>query len=118
MILAGDDAYDKYVDELRANNIRVEAQSHVIEGGFKAIKFAFGNREVDIVNERFVPAGEMWGVDTNSLELHIQDWEFANLNGGGIFNLMEGQSVYRALLANYGNLICKNPGGCFRIYNC
>ena len=118
MILCGDDAYDAYVNYLRTNNIRVEDMSHTIQGGFKAIKFIFGNKEVDIVNESFVPATEMWGVDSSALELHTQEWNFADLQGGGIFNLMEGQSIYRALLANYGDLICTNPGGCVRIYNC
>jgi len=117
LILAGDEAYDHYVDYLRVNNIRVEDMSHTIQGGFKAIKFIFGNKEIDIVNESFVPATEMWGVDTSCLELHAQEWNFADLQGGGIFNLMEGQSIYRALLANYGDLICTNPGGCIRLTN-
>ena len=116
-LLCGDDAFDAYVTYLRTNNVRVEDMSHTISGGFKAIKFIFGNKEVDILNESFVPAGEMWGVDSTSLELHMQEWDFADLQGGGIFNLMEGSSVYRALLANYGDLICKNPGGCVRITN-
>lgn len=118
MLLCGDDAYDNYVNYLRVNNIRVEDMSHTIQGGFKAIKFIFGNKEVDIVNDSFVPADEMWGVDTSCLELHTQEWNFADLQGGGIFNLMENQSIYRALLANYGDLICTNPGGCVRIYGC
>ena len=116
-LLCGDDAYDAYVTYLRTNNVRVEDMSHTISGGFKAIKFIFGNKEVDILNESFVPAGEMWGVDSTTLELHSQEWDFADLQGGGIFNLMENSSVYRALLANYGDLICTNPGGCVRIHN-
>jgi hypothetical protein len=116
-LLCGDDAFDAYVTYLRTNNIRVEDMSHTIAGGFKAIKFIFGNKEVDLVNESFVPVGEMWGVDSTALELHMQEWDFADLQGGGIFNLMENSSVYRALLANYGDLICKNPGGCVRITN-
>lgn len=115
LILCGDEAYDSYVDYLRINNIRVEDRSHTIQGGFKAIKFIFGNKEIDIVNESFVPSNEMWGVDSTALELHTQEWNFADLQGGGIFNLMEGQSIYRALLANYGDLICTNPGGCIRL---
>ena len=118
MILCGDDAYDHYVNYLRVNNIRVEEMSHTIQGGFKAIKFVFGNKEIDIVNESFVPAKEMWGVETGCLELHALDWNFAELQNGGIFNLMENQSCYRALLANYGDLICTNPGGCVRITDC
>ena len=117
MLLCGDGAYDAYVAYLRTNNIRVEDISHTLKGGFKAIKFIFGNREVDIVNEEHVPSAEMWGIDSKVVKLHTQEWNFADLQGGGIFNLMENQSVYRALLANYGNLICENPGGCVRIYN-
>jgi len=118
MILCGDEAYDNYVNYLRVNNIRVEEMSHTIQGGFKAIKFIFGNKEVDIVNESFVPAAEMWGVETGCLEFHSKEWNFAQLQGGGVFNLMEGKSVYRALLASYGDLICTNPGGLIRITNC
>lgn len=118
MICCGDDAFDHYVNYLRVNNIRVEEVSHTIQGGFKAIKFIFGNKEIDIVNESFVPAKEMWGVETGCLELHSLDWNFAELQGGGIFNLMERQSAYRALLVNYGDLICTNPGGLIRITDC
>ena len=118
MILCGDSAYDKYVEYLRTNNIRVEERSKELSGGFKAIKFIFANREVDIVNEGFVPDGEFWGVSTKDLELHESGWQFASVNDSSIFTLMEGQSIYRALLANYGELICKNPGACVRITNC
>lgn len=118
MMLLGDDAYDHYIDYLRTNNIRVEDISHTVTGGFKAIKFIFGNKEVDVVNESFVPTNEAWGVDSTTLELHQKEWKFAELQGGGIFNLMENQSTYRALLINYGDLICTNPGGCVRITGC
>ena len=118
MLLCGDSAYDAYAEYLRVSNKRIEEISTGLKGGFKAIKFLFGNREVNIVNESFVPESEIWGVDTKALELHTQEWNFADLQGGGIFNLMENQSVYRALLVNYGDLICTNPGGCIRIINC
>ncbi len=117
-ILCGDEAFDAYTEYLRQNNYRVEENSKTLKGGFKAIKHLFGNREVDIVCEEFVPSTEMWGVDSKMLELHEMDWNFAELQGGGIFNLMEKQSAYRALLCNYGELICKNPGACIRIHNC
>lgn len=118
MLLMGDDAFDHYVDYLRVNNIRMEDVSHTISGGFQAIQFIFGNKKVDIVNESFVPATEVWGVETGCVEFHSFDWTFAELQGGGIFNLMENQSAYRALLTNYGELICTNPGGCIRITDC
>ena len=116
--LLGKDAYKHYIEYLRTNNVRVEAISKEITGGFKSIKYAFGNREIDIVYDQFVPNDEAWGFESSTLELHTQEWDFADLQGGGIFNLMEGSSIYRALLANYGNLICTNPGGCVRLINC
>ena len=118
MLMMGKAAYKHYIDYLRTNNVRVEAMTKEITGGFKAIEYAFGNRNIDVVYEPFVPDDEVWGVETGALELHTQEWDFADLQGGGIFNLMENSSVYRALLANYGDLICTNPGGCIRIVNC
>ena len=117
-ILMGKAAYKHYIEYLRTNNVRVESMTKEITGGFKAIDYAFGNRNIDVVYEQFVPDNEAWCLDSGSLELHIQEWDFADLQGGGIFNLMEGSSIYRALLANYGDLICTNPGGLVRIKNC
>jgi hypothetical protein len=117
-ILMGKSAYKHYIEYLRTNNVRVESMTKEITGGFKAIDYAFGNRNIDVVYEQFIPDDEAWCLDSKSLELHTQEWDFADLQGGGIFNLMERSSVYRALLANYGNLICNNPGGLVRIVNC
>ena len=117
-ILMGKSAYKHYIDYLRTNNVRVESQTKEITGGFKAISYAFGNREIDIVYDQFIPDEEAWCFESGTLELHTQEWDFADLQGGGIFNLMENSSVYRALLANYGDLICTNPGGCVRITDC
>ena len=118
LLMCGRDSYNHYVQYLRENNIRVEDRTHVIAGGFKAIKFLVGNREVDVVYEKFVPSGEMWGVESGKFIYAYTPWDFATLDGAGAFNLMENSSVYRALLASYSELICKNPGGCVRIYNC
>ena len=118
MLMMGKAAYKHYIEYLRTNNVRVESMTKEITGGFKAIEYAFGNRSIDVVYDQFIPDNEAWGVESGALELHTQEWDFADLQGGGIFNLMENQSVYRALLANYGDLICTNPGGCVRITNC
>ena len=117
-ILMGKSAYKHYIEYLRTNNVRVENMSKEIVGGFKSLAYAFGNREIDVMYDQFVPDNEAWCLDSKALELHTQEWDFADLQGGGIFNLMENSSVYRALLANYGDLICTNPGGCVRITNC
>lgn len=117
-ILMGKSAYKHYIEYLRTNNVRVESMTKEITGGFKAIDYAFGSRNIDVVYDQFVPDDEAWCIESGALELHTQEWDFADLQGGGIFNLMERSSVYRALLANYGDLICTNPGGLVRITNC
>lgn len=113
--LMGKTAYKQYIDYLRTNNVNIDIKTKDIVGGFKSLAYAFGNREIDMVYEQFVPDNQIWGVESSTLELHTQEWDFADLQGGGIFNLMENSSVYRALLANYGDLICTNPGGCVQI---
>lgn len=118
MIMMGKASYKHYIEYLRTNNVRVESMTKEITGGFKSLGYAFGNREIDVVYDQFIPDNEAWCVESGALELHTQEWDFADLQGGGIFNLMENSSEYRALLANYGDLICTNPGGCVRIINC
>ena len=85
MLLCGDGAYDAYTKYLRINNIRNEKTDLTLTGGFKAIAFVFGNRVVEVVNESFVPNDEIWGVETGCLEYHTMEWDFAELQGGGIF---------------------------------
>ena len=115
-IIMGKAAYKHYIENLKTNQVEVTTKNMV--GGFKSLAFQFANREIDIVYEQFIPDDETWCLDSKALELHTQEWDFADLQGGGIFNLMENSSVYRALLANYGDLVCTNPGGCVRITNC
>jgi hypothetical protein len=64
-----------------------------------------------------VPADEVWDVDTKSFVLQQTPWEFLS-HQGSIFSLQANSSIYRALLASYGNLICENPGGCLCFKNC
>ena len=115
--MCGDNAFDAFVEHCKSYNIRLEASKNEIMGGFKAVSFMFGNREIDMVESKFVPSGEMWGVDSKAFEFHNVGWDYARYQGGSIFNLIPGTNVYRGLLRNYGNLICKNPGGCVRIHN-
>ncbi len=117
MLLMGDDAYDHYVEYLRVNNLRNEKNDLTITGGFSAIDFRFGNGQVTIVNEGFVPKNEAWGFDTSTLKFYqLKDWDFIS-QGGSAFTLIPGTLAYNGVIAKYGNLICEKPGGCVRITN-
>ncbi len=116
LIMMGDDAFRAYQQYMRANNI-VVCEKHKFVGGAVGYKVLAGSQEVVIVNERFVPKEEAWGVDTSAFMLQSTPWNFMSKDGG-IFIPMADTSVYRALLASYGNLICTNPGGCVKFTNC
>lgn len=114
LIMMGDTIYYDFLNYLKSSNTKYVTNNNY-RNGFASIKIVYGNREVDVYNERFVPASKAWGVDTSQFELRQTGWNFLAYQGGGIFNLMEGKSVYRACLANYLELICKNPGTCIEI---
>lgn len=116
LLMMGDLAftvYQRYMDDHTTHLV----EKHKFEGGSTGYSILVGDREVIIVNESMVPPTEIWGVDTKSFVLQQTPWEFLS-NGSGIFTLQANSSIYRALLASYGNLICENPGGCLRFTNC
>lgn len=117
MVFAGKDAYNAYEYYMRESGIN----THIVErrkflSGAAGYDIMFGDRIATLIRNDFVPAGEMWGVDSTQFELKETGWNFADYKGS-IFNLMDDTSVYRALLANYMELLCKNPGTCVRITN-
>ena len=101
---------------MSTSNVKVVDKQRFV-GGAVGYKVLCGSRETVIVNERFVPSDEAWGVDTSSFLLEQTPWEFM-AKDGAVFLPMAGTSIYRALLTSYGNLLCTNPGGCVRFVNC
>lgn len=119
LIMCGDDAFRQYEYYMKENtsNINIVDKRKFI-GGAVGYDVLCGNQLITVVRERFVPSSKMWGVDTKQFELRQTGWDFCAQRDGGIFTLMEGGSVHRALLGNYMELICKNPGGCVEITDC
>ena len=116
LLMMGDIAFESYQQYMDTHT------THVIErrkfvGGATGYSILVGDQEVVIINESKLPEREIWGVDTQSFILQQTPWEFVS-NGGSIFTLQANSSVFRALLASYGNLICTNPGGCVRFVEC
>ena len=117
LVMMGDDAFRAYQSYVRESNVVVCDKAQFV-GGAVGYKVMVGSGEVTIVNEKLVPAGEAWCVDTDAFSFVHLDFDFCDFGSTGIFRLEPGTSYYRALLASYGNLICKNPGGCVKITNC
>ena len=117
MILMGDAAFTAYQKYMRSNNTVYVDKTMKFKGGAVGYTVVVGNREVVVVNERFVPTNEAWGVATSDWELHHTTLGFAD-QGGTDFILVPNYSFYRGLLTLYGDFICKNPGGCVKFINC
>ncbi len=115
LLMMGDDAFLAYQDYIHTNNVTVTDKYRFV-GGAVGYKILVGSNEVIIVNERFVPENEVWGVDTSAFYLEATPWNFMEKDGG-VFVPMPDTSIFRALLASYGNLMCVNPGGCVRFIN-
>ncbi len=115
LLMMGDNAFLAYQDYIHTNNVTVCDKYHFV-GGAVGYKILVGSNEVIIVNERFVPENEVWGVDTSAFYLEATPWNFMEKDGG-VFVPMPDTSIFRALLASYGNLMCTNPGGCVRFVN-
>ena len=117
MIMAGIDAFNAYEYYMRetANNVNIVDRRKFLSGA-AGYDVMFGNRIATVVCNEFVPASEMWCVDSKQFELRQTGWDFAT-HQSTIFTLMPDTSVYRALLANYMELVCKHPGTCVRITN-
>lgn len=114
----GDEAFRAYRQYLIESQVTVVDPSRKFKGGAAGITVLVGDQQVDIVNERFVPSTKAWGVDTSAFKFHRTPFDFATYNGSSAFELIDRTSIYRALLASYGELVCSNPGGCIEFTNC
>lgn len=117
MIMMADDAFIAYQNYMRESNIAIVENSTYI-GGAAGYRIVVGNKRVEVVNEPHVPAGKAWCVDTTKLKFEATELGFATEEGSNVFVRMEDYPRYRALLVQYGNIICSSPGGCVEIQNC
>ena len=118
MLLCGDEAFKAYQLYMRANNTVLVDKTMKFKGGAVGYVINVGSQEVVLVNESFVPAGEVWGVCTSDWQFHHTDLDFATVDDSSAFERIPGTTRFGALLAMYGNLICENPGGCVKFINC
>ncbi len=116
LIMLGDEAFEAYQTFMDEHHTHL-VDRHKFVGGATGYSILVGDQEVILVNESMVPSKEAWAVDTKSFLLQQTPWEFLS-HQSSIFTLMSNTSVYRALLASYGNLICANPGGCVKFTDC
>lgn len=115
-IAMGAGAYDAFTEYTQATNIRLEGGNNDIVSGFNTVKFRYGNRLIDIYEEKFIEDGDIIGITTKDIEPHMDELNYAQAAPEApAFVLLTGTSIYQALLASYGNYIYRNPGAMFKI---
>ncbi len=118
MLLCGDEAFKAYQIYMRTHNTVLVDQKMKFKGGAVGYILNVGSQEVVLVNEPFVPTDEIWGVCTSDWEFHHTPLGFATVDNSPTFERLPGTTRFGALLAMYGNLICRKPGGSVKFTNC
>ena len=113
MILCGDTAYDAYVDYMKESKTQI-TEPQEIWGGVAGLYIVANGRMIVLVHEKHVDDDKMIGVDTTKLKFYKTPMDFISKDSG-VFERMGNSSVFQAVLGFYGNLLCENPGGLFRI---
>lgn len=112
LVMMGDAAFAAYQTYMKVNNVQI-VENLQFKGGFRGFEVLYNDMTATVINEQFVPDNEVWGVDSRTFEWHSTGWRFATAEDSPAFQ--RDGAVYEALLANYGNLICTNPGGIWRL---
>lgn len=115
MIFMSDSAFDAWWQFTMLNNYGIKPESLDFKCGAVGFKVVQGQKQAVIVQEDLVPDGEIWCIDSKQLKFYDSGWGFVDKNTGGIFTLVDNKSEYRGLMANYGELMCDNPGGFVKI---
>ena len=113
MILCGDTAYDAYVDYMKESKAQI-TETQEFWGGVAGLYIVANGRKIVLVHEQHVDDDKMIGVDTTKLKFYKTPMDFISKDSG-VFERMGNSSVFQAVLGFYGNLLCENPGGLFRI---
>lgn len=114
IMLAGEDAYEEYLAYLKATKQVTDNRQH-FKGGVSAIEILFGNRSVAFVKERHVAPDEILGLDSTTFMLPKTPVGFLKEDDASAFQRKPNSSIYQAVIGSYMNLICKRPGGCFKL---
>lgn len=118
LIMMADDTFDEYQTYMDENTVTVVPNTRKFKSGAAGYEVVVGGTTITVVSSRFVPSGKAWGVDTTAWEMHETGFGFAAEENAPAFQRKEGSAAYQALLTQYGELSCRNPGGSIEITDC
>ena len=80
------------------------------KSGATGFKLVVGNRTISIINAKFVPTGEAWGVQNPCGNSTAPNSILPKQIPAVCLPLFPERTITAALLAAYGEFMCQNPG--------
>jgi len=103
-----------YQDLLTAQKQTVNSLD--LKGGFKALSYTGGDKEIPLVADKYVKPGKMYGLDLNDWAMYrMADWEWMD-SDGAMLSRVANTPAYEATLLSYCDIGCQRPKGQFEIY--
>lgn len=103
-----------YQDLLTAQKQTVNSLD--LKGGFKALSYTGGDKEIPLVADKYVKAGKMYGLDLTDWAMYqMADWEWMD-GDGAMLSRVANTPAYEATLLKYADIGCQRPKGQFEIY--
>lgn len=94
--------------------LRQVVDSLDIKGGYKAMSYNNGGKEIPIVPDKYLPNGHLDGMDTRDWALYaMNDWSWRE-QGGGVLTKVNGKPAWGAELIRFCDVGCQRPRGQFR----
>jgi len=101
-------------------NLQLAQKSHVntleLKGGWSALAFTGGNKEVPLTADKYVKTGKIYCLDLSDWAFyHMGDYEWLDL-AGSMIRPVANKAAWEAVLARYADIGCQKPKGQIELY--
>ena len=98
-------------------NLQTAMKQHVntldLKGGWSAMSYTGGQKELPIVSDKYVPEGLLFGLDLNDwIMAQMGDWDWLDKDGA-MLSRVPDRAAWEATLVKYCDMACQRPRGQF-----
>jgi len=102
-------------------NLQTAMKQHVntleLKGGWTAMSYTGGQKEIALVTDKYVPEGKLFGLDLNDwMMAQMADWNWLDRDGGMLSRVAD-RAAWEASLVKYCDIACQRPRGQFVMEN-
>ena len=98
-------------------NLQTAMKQHVntldLKGGWSALSYTGGQKELPLVSDKYVPEGLLFGLDLNDwIMAQMGDWDWLDKDGA-MLSRVQDRAAWEATLVKYCDMACQRPRGQF-----